>query len=309
MRTSQEPQQDRLGLVSSRRIHEQLIYLILLSAAAISVATTFGIVLSLLLETIAFFREVPLTAFLFDTQWTPLFAVKRYGIWPLIVATGITSTIALLVAAPLGLIIALYLSEFASSGVRAFVKPVLELLAGIPPVVYGYIALITVTPALQQVIPGLMSLNLLTAGVVMGFMILPMVTSLSDDAISAVPPSLREGSAALGATSFDTAMRIIFPAAMSGIAAAVLLALSRALGETMIVAIAAGQNPTLTFDPRQSAATMTAYIFQVSLGDAPSGSIGYYTLYAVGLTLFVFTLTMNAASIWLVRRFREVYEE
>ncbi len=290
------------------RASERIIHLILLAATSISVLTTFSIVYSLFTETMAFFSAVPLTDFLFDTEWTPLFTNKRYGIWPLVTATFVTSLIAMLVAVPAGLLAALYLNEFAPERFRAFVKPALEILAGVPTVVYGYFALITVTPFLQQFIPGMQSLNMLSSGIVMGFMILPMVLSLSEDALSAVPQALREGGYALGATRFEVATRILLPAAASGVVAAIILALSRAIGETMIVAIAAGQNPLLTFDPRQSAATMTAYILQVSLGDTPYGSLGYYTLYTVGMTLFLLTLVMNLFSTWFIHRFREVYE-
>jgi phosphate transport system permease protein len=297
-----------LGRKRGRDIKERAIQILMFAAASISVLTTIGIVLSLLGETIAFFRQVSIVEFFTETQWTPLFSNKKYGIWPLVSATALTSLIALAVAVPLGLCIALYLSEFAAPRRRDIIKPVLEILAGVPTVVYGYFALVTVTPFLKSFIPGLSGLNSLSAGIVMGMMIIPLVSSLSEDALSAVPRALREGAYGLGATRFEVATRIVFPAAISGIVASIVLALSRAVGETMIVAIAAGQNPRLTFDPRVPVETMTTYIVQVSLGDTPFGSLSYLTLFAVGATLFVLTFAMNLFSQWLVRRYREVYE-
>lgn len=297
-----------LGRSRARDIKERSIQILMFLAAAISVLTTLGIILSLLSETIAFFREVSIVEFLTETSWTPLFSNKTYGIWPLVVGTFLTSIIALAVAVPLGLCIALYLSEFAAPRQRDILKPLLEILAGVPTVVYGFFALVTVTPFLQRFIPGLSGLNSLSAGIVMGIMIIPLVASLSEDALSAVPRSLREGGFGLGATRFEVALKIVFPAAISGVVASIILALSRAIGETMIVAIAAGQNPRLTFDPRVPIETMTTYIVQVSLGDTPFGSLSYYTLFAVGMSLFVITLIMNLFSQWFVRRYREVYE-
>jgi phosphate transport system permease protein len=261
-----------------------------------------------LFETIAFFSEVSIIEFLTETEWTPLFSIKKYGIWPLLSATLLTSAIALLVAVPLGLVAAIFLSEFASDNVRRTIKPLLEILAGIPTVVYGYFALTTVTPFLKNFIPTLSIFNSLSAGIVMGVMLIPYVTSLSEDSLSAVPNSLREAAYGLGSTRFEVATRVVAPAAISGIVASIVLAFSRAVGETMIVAIAAGQNPRFTFDPTVPVMTMTSYIVQVSLGDTPYGSLSYYTLYAVGFTLFLFTFILNIFSYWMVRKFREVYD-
>jgi phosphate transport system permease protein len=291
-----------------RQAGERVIEGLLMLASAIGAITTAGIILSLAGETFNFFRQVSIWEFLTETQWTPLFAIQKFGIWPLVAATLLTSAIALLVAVPLGLIAAVYLSEFASKRARDILKPILEVLAGVPTVVYGFFALIVVTPVLQSFIPELSTFNSLSAGLVMGIMIIPLVASLSEDAMSAVPNSLREGAYGLGATRFEVATKVVFPAALSGIVAAIILALSRAVGETMIVAIAAGQNPTLTLDPRVPVSTMTAYIVQVSLGDTPYGSLSYLTIFAVGTTLFVMTFVMNVFSHWFVRRFREVYD-
>jgi phosphate transport system permease protein len=272
------------------------------------VLTTVGILASLAGETILFFRQVSIVQFLTETQWTPLFSVQRFGIWALVSATALTAFIALATAVPLGLIAAIYLSEFATPRARDILKPALEVLAGIPTVVYGFFALLFVTPLLQNVIPGLSIFNSLSAGLVMGIMILPMISSLSEDAMASVPTALREGAYGLGATRFEVATRVVLPAALSGIVASIILALSRAVGETMIVAIAAGQNPTFPLDPRVPVETMTAYIVQVSLGDTPAGSLAYLTIFAVGTTLFVLTFGMNLFSHWFVRRFREVYD-
>jgi phosphate transport system permease protein len=280
----------------------------LIGAASISILTTLGILFALLEETLSFFSTVSIVEFLTSTQWTPLFSIQHFGIWPLISATILTSLIALVIALPLGLTAAIYLSEFASPRARDVLKPTLEVLAGIPTVVYGYFALIFVTPLLQNFIPGLSAFNSLSAGIVMGVMIIPLVSSLSEDAMSSVPRSLREGAYGIGATKFEVAVGVVVPAALSGIGAAAVLALSRAVGETMIVAIAAGQNPIFTFDPRVPVETMTAYIVQVSLGDTPAGSLAYKTVFAVGTTLFVLTFGMNLFSHWFVRRFREVYD-
>ena len=292
----------------ARDLRERAIEYLLLAAATVGSLVTLGILLSLAADTLRFFRRVSIVDFLTQTQWTPLFSVQRFGIWPLVSATALTSAIALAIAVPLGLTVALYLSEFAAPRVRDILKPMLEVLAGIPTVVYGFFALIVVTPFLQRFIPGLSTFNSLSAGIVMGIMILPLVSSLGEDAMTAVPRGLREGAYGLGATRFEVATRVVFPAALSGIVAAVILALSRAVGETMIVAIAAGQNPTLTFDPRVPVETMTAYIVQVSLGDTPYGSLSYLTIFAVGTTLFLITFIMNVISHWVVRRFREVYD-
>jgi phosphate transport system permease protein len=292
----------------ARAIGEKIIQILLTIAATVSILTTAGIVFSLLFETIAFFREVSIVEFLTETEWTPLFSIKKYGIWPLVSATVLTSAIAMVVAVPLGLIAAIFLSEFASDRIRRTVKPLLEILAGIPTVVYGYFALTVVTPFLKNFIPTLSIFNSLGAGLVMGVMLIPFVASLSEDALSAVPNSLREAAYGLGSTRFEVATRVVAPAAISGIVASIVLAFSRAVGETMIVAIAAGQNPRFTFDPTVPVMTMTSYIVQVSLGDTPYGSLSYYTLYAVGFTLFLFTFVLNIFSYWMVRKFREVYD-
>jgi phosphate transport system permease protein len=290
------------------RLKEEAIRLLLLACGAVSILTTVGIVAVLIVETIAFFREVSILDFLTDTQWTPLFAEKHFGILPLLNATLLTSLLAMVVALPLGLGSAVYLNEYARPRVRAVLKPLLEVLAGIPTVVYGYFALLFVTPLLRLVVPETQIFNALSASIVMGIMILPMVSSLSEDAMNAVPVSLREASQALGATRFETSTRVVIPAALSGIAASFILAISRAVGETMIVTIAAGQMPRLSWNPLQAMETMTAYIVQVSLGDTPTGTLAYKTIFAVGMALFVITLALNFLSQWFVRRFREVYE-
>ncbi len=282
---------------------ERLIEVALLLCGFISVLTTAGIIASLLFETIAFFSEVSLGAFLGDTQWTPLFAEKHFGIWPLLAGTCLISAIAIFVALPLGLLAAIYLSEFASGGFRAVLKPALEILAGIPTIVYGYFALVFVTPFLQKFIPGLAGFNALGPGVVMGIMIMPMISSLSEDALHAVPNTLREGASALGAARLPTLFRVVLPSALSGIGASTMLAISRAIGETMIVAIAAGQQPRLTADPRVPLETMTAYIVQVSMGDTPTGTLEYRTLFVVGSALFLVTFCMNLLSQKFRRRF------
>lgn len=297
----------------------QLIVKIICGAFAfVSVLTTLGIVLTLIFETFEFFQEVPLfnfgghPGFLTDTKWTPLFSSGEFGIWVLISATLMTSFISILVALPLGLLAAICLSEYASTKVRNILKPILEILAGVPTVVYGYFALLFVTPALQAIIPGLQGFNALSAGLVLGIMITPMIASLSEDAIYAVPRSLKDGAYALGATKRETIVSVILPAALSGIVSSVILAVSRAIGETMIVTLAAGQNPQPlgadSVNPLIPIMTMTAFIVQVSLGDTPAGSIAYKTIFAVGMTLFVITLVLNIFSFWFVRRFREKYE-
>jgi phosphate transport system permease protein len=292
---------------SVRRLVELVIERALFLSAAGSILITAGIILVLLFETAAFLREVSLSEFLFGTVWTPLFFDKHFGVLPLVTGTLLASGIAMLVALPAGLMTAVYLSEYAPSTVRRTVKPVLEILAGVPTVVYGYFALLFVTPLLQSVVPGLSGFNALSPGIVMGIMILPLVSSLSEDALRSVPNGLREGAYALGATRMEAALRVVLPAAFSGISAACVLAVSRAIGETMIVAIAAGQQPRLTLDPRVPVETMTAYIVQVSLGDTPGGTIEYRTIFAVGMLLFVSTFILNLFSNWLRERFREVY--
>jgi phosphate transport system permease protein len=275
--------------------------------ALVSVATTIGIIVVLAVETAAFLREVSIVEFLFGTEWTPLFSMPRFGVLPLVVGTTLVSLIAMLVALPMGLLSAVYLSEYANPHVRRVVKPVLELLAGVPTVVYGYFALLFVTPLLQLIIPNLAGFNALGPGIVMGVMILPLVSSLSEDAMRAVPNGLREGSYALGATKMQTSLRVVVPAAFSGITAAFILAISRAVGETMIVAVAAGQQPRLTWDPTVPIETMTAYIVQVSLGDTPQGTLEYRTIFAVGMLLFLGTFVLNLVSAWLRQRYREEY--
>ncbi|BAU65851.1 phosphate ABC transporter, permease protein [Stanieria sp. NIES-3757] len=276
--------------------------------ALISVLTTFGIVITLLVDAIPFFQEVPLVNFLTDTQWTPLFTQKEYGIFVLISATFLTSVIAVAVALPLGLLSAVCLSEYAPRSLRRWLKPALEILAGVPTVVYGYFALLFVTPILRSFIPGMQPFNSLSAGIVLGIAIIPTVASLSEDAIYAVPNSLRQGAYALGSTKREVILGVVIPSALSGIVASFILGVSRAVGETMIVTIAAGQSPTLTLNPLVPVATMTAYIVQVSLGDAPAGSLAFKTIYAVGLTLFIITLVLNVFSFWFVRRFQQKYE-
>jgi phosphate transport system permease protein len=275
--------------------------------ALVSVGTTAGIIAVLAVETLAFLRDVPMSEFLFGTEWTPLFANARFGVLPLVAGTALVSAIAMIVALPMGLLSAVYLSEYADPRVRRAVKPVLEVLAGVPTVVYGYFALLFVTPLLQRLVPGLAGFNALSPGIVMGIMILPLVSSLSEDAMQGVPRGLREGSFALGATKMQTSLKVVVPAAFSGITAAFILAVSRAVGETMIVAIAAGQQPRLTANPLVPIETMTAYIVQVSLGDTPQGTVEYRTIFAVGMLLFIGTFTLNLASAWLRERYREEY--
>jgi phosphate transport system permease protein len=288
-----------------RKYGEQVIHGALFFCGALSILTTLGIVAVLLVETFEFFREVSIIDFLTDTQWTPLFADKHFGILPLITGTLLTAGIAILVALPIGLVSALFLSEYASARMRSVIKPVLEILAGIPTVVYGYFALLFVTPLLQKVIPTLAGFNALSPGIVIGIMIIPMVSSLSEDAMYAVPQSLREGAYALGSSKLQVAVKVVVPAALSGIAASVLLGVSRAVGETMILAIAAGQQPRLTLDPRVPIETMTAYIVQVSLGDTPTGTLEFRTIFAVGMMLFLSTLILNLISMWLRQRYQE----
>ncbi len=292
---------------ASSRWSEWFIERLLFLCAVLSVGTTAGIIIVLAVETFGFLQEVSILEFLTGTEWTPLFANKRFGVLPLVAGTVLVSSIAMVVALPMGLLSAIYLSEYAPARLRRVVKPVLEILAGVPTVVYGYFALMFVTPALQQVIPGLSGFNALSPGIVMGIMILPLVSSLSEDAMRAVPVGLREGAYALGATRMQTSLTVVVPAAFSGITAASILAVSRAIGETMIVAIAAGQQPRLTADPTVPIETMTAYIVQVSLGDTPQGTLEYRTIFAVGMLLFLMTFTLNLLSTWLRERFREEY--
>lgn len=277
----------------------------LLACGVLSIFVTIGIIGVLLFEAVEFFREVSLADFLGDTRWTPLFVDKHFGIWPLVSGTLLTSAIAMFVALPFGLMAAIYLSEFAHTRTRKVLKPALELLAGVPTIVYGYFALTVVTPALQQVVPDLAGFNALGPGIVMGVMIIPMISSLGEDAIYSVPSSLREGSYALGASKLSTIFRVVIPSAWSGIAAAITLAISRAIGETMIVAVAAGQQARLAIDPRAPIETMTSYIVNISKGDLPYGTLEYRTIFAVGSMLFLMTLAMNLMSYRLARKLRK----
>jgi phosphate transport system permease protein len=294
-----------------RRLKERLIEFVLMLAALSSVAITVGIVGVLLYESIEFFRHAGLLNFLTDTQWTPLFENAHYGILPLLSGTLTTTLIALAVAMPLGTISAIWLSEYAPHRVREIVKPSLELLGAVPTVVYGYFALLFVTPLLQKLLLNfgieLPGFNMLSAGLVIGVMIIPYVSSLSEDAMHAVPMHIREGSYAMGATRMQTALRVILPASFSGVTAAYILGISRAIGETMVVAVAAGMQPQLTMNPTEPAATITAYIVQVSLGDLPHGSIGYQSIFAAGLALMVMTLAFNIGGYLLRKRYREAY--
>ena len=286
---------------------ERVAQLVFTACGALSILVTLGILGVLLVESSSFFAEVGLFRFLGDTQWTPLFDDKHFGIWPLLSGTLLTTVIAMAVSVPLGLLAAVYLSEFAGDRTRRLLKPLLELLAGVPTVVYGYFALMAVTPLLQKLMPELPGFNMLSAGLVIGLMIVPYVSSVSEDAMRAVPRYMREGSYAMGATRLQTALRVVVPGAFSGLAAAFILGISRAVGETMVVAIAAGMQPNFTFDPREQAATITAYIVQVSLGDLPHGSIGYQSIFAAGLVLMLITLIFNVIGFSLTRKFREAY--
>ncbi len=291
-----------------RHFKERVIEFLLFMAALSAVATTFAIVVILVTESLGFFEHVSLKEFLTGTLWMPLFENPHYGVLPLLAGTMVVAGVALLVAVPMGIIIALYLSEFAPHKVRETVKPFMELLAGVPTVVYGYFALLFVTPFLQATImPDLPGFNMLGPGIVIGIMIIPYISSLSEDAMRAVPSAMREGSYAMGATRFQTAFMVVIPAATSGIVAAFILAISRAVGETMVVAIAAGQQPNFTWNPTESAATITAYIVQVAMGDLPHDSIGYQSIFAVGLVLLVLTLTFNVLGHLVRKRYREVY--
>lgn len=292
----------------SKRKSEKIIEWLLKGSAIVTILTTIGIIWVLLSESLSFFQEVSLIDFLTDDQWTPLFANKHFGIMPLVSGTLLTTFIAVSVALPLGLVIAIYLSEYAPKGFRKTVKPMLEVLAAVPTVVYGFFALMVVTPFLQKLIPDMAGFNALSAGIVMGIMIIPFVTSLSEDALQAVPKSLRNAAYGLGSTRLQTSFKVMVPAASSGIIVSVILAFSRAIGETMIVAIAAGQQPRLTANPLVPIETITAYIVQVSLGDVPHGSLEYRTIFAAGMTLFVFTFVLNNISFWVRKKFREQYD-
>jgi len=287
---------------------ERVVGRALFAFSAVSILTTVGIVAVLLIESAAFFAEVSPFEFLTGTEWTPLFRPQNFGVLPLLSGSLLIAGGSALVALPLGLASAIYLSEYAPDRVRRIIKPVLEVLAGIPTVVYGYFALLFVTPLIQMIWPQAHVFNALSASLVMGIMILPMVSSLSEDAMAAVPASLREGAYALGATKFEVSVRTVVPAALSGIVASFILAISRAIGETMIVTIAAGARPNLTLNPLEGVQTMTAYIAQTAMGEAPHGTVEYRTIFAVGLTLFLITLAMNLLSSIVLRRFREAYE-
>lgn len=300
-------QQTRLSVKRRRILKERAIEGVLFLAAASAVFVTVGILSILIFESIPFFKVVSMTEFLTNTQWTPLFDNPQFGILPLLCGTFLTTVIALSVAIPVGTIIAVYLSEYAPPRMREILKPVLELLAAVPTVVYGYFALLFVTPLLQKFLPEMGGFNALSAGLVMGVMIVPYVSSLSEDAMRAVPNYLREASFAVGSTRLQTSFRVVMPAAFSGVMSAYILAISRALGETMVVAIAAGLQPNLTANPTEPVATITAFIVQVSMGDLPHGSIGYQSIYVAGLTLLCLTLTFNLIGFALRRRFRESY--
>ncbi len=293
--------------MSSRTARERAVGAIVTAAGGVSILTTIGIVAVLVWESIGFFRRVSPVEFLTGTEWTPLFQPQHFGVLPLLAGSVLVAVIAALIAMPLGLGSAIYLSEYAPRRVRAMLKPTLEVLAGIPTVVYGYFALTFITPLLRYFVPGLGVFNALAAGIVVGIMVLPTIASLSEDAMHAVPRDLKQGGYALGATKFEVAAKVVTPAALSGIVASFILAISRAIGETMAVVLAAGMTPNLTFDPRQSIQTMTAYIVQVSLGDTPFGSIEYQSIFAVGLLLFTVTLAMNVFGRWFLRRYREEY--
>ena len=300
-----------VGSLAGRRArhwNERLIEALLLLCALTSIVTTVGIVVVLATETWHFFTAVSIIEFFTDTRWTPLFRPQHFGVLPLVAGTMLVTVGAAAICLPLGLGSAIFLSEYAAQGLRDLLKPLLEVLAGIPTVVYGFFALTLVTPFLKHFVPGLQVFNALSASLVMGIMILPMVASLSEDAMRAVPRSLREAAYGLGATKFEVSTRVVVPAALSGIGASFVLAISRALGETMIVALAAGSTPKLTFNPLESIEAMTAYIVRVGLGDTPAGTIEYKTIFAVAATLFAMTLVMNILNQWLLARFREVYE-
>lgn len=289
------------------KVKEKIIEFVLLCAACISMFTTLGIIYILITESISFFKEVSIWDFLFDDQWTPLFADQHFGIRVLLAGTITSSFLAISIAIPFGTIISIYLSEFSNHSLREILKPILELLAGIPTIIYGFFALLVVTPIIQTILPDLPTFNVLSAGLVMGIMIIPYVSSLSEDAMRAVPNSLREASYAMGAGKFQTAIRVVYPAAFSGIASAYILGISRAVGETMILAVAAGMQPNLSLNPLEPAATITSFIVQVALGDLPHGSIGYMTIFAAGLTLLIVTLFFNIIGFYLRRKYKEIY--
>jgi phosphate transport system permease protein len=291
----------------TQKLREVIIEKMLFASAALSVFTTLGILGLFLFEALGFFEKVSIVEFLTGTLWTPLFEPKHFGVLPLVAGTMMVTIISIMVAVPIGLLTAIFLSEYASDKLRRLVKPILEILAGIPTVVYGYFALTYLTPLLQQVFPQMIVFNALSAGLVMGIMIIPMVSSLSEDAMLAVPQSLREGAYALGSQKHEVALKIVVPSALSGIVASIILAISRAIGETMIVSIAAGSTPKLTLNPLESIQTMTGYITQISLGEAPFGSIEYTTIFSVGLTLFVMVVIINTVGNWVTKRYWRNY--
>jgi phosphate transport system permease protein len=290
-----------------RAFKSYVMHWVLFLAAALSIAITGGIVYVLLYDTILFFREVSIISFLTDTEWTPVFENPKFGIMTLVSGTLMTTFIGLLVAIPAGTILSIYMSEFARPAVREAIKPVLELLAGVPTVAFGYFALFFLTPIFQSFMPGLRGFNLLVPGIVIGIMILPYIVSVAEDAMRAVPDTLREGGYALGFTRFQTAVRVVIPGAFSGVTAAYILGMSRAVGETMVVAIAAGQQARIAYNPLEGAATITAYIVQISMGDLPHNSLAYLTIFAAGLTLFLMTMAFNLLAFWLRKKYREVY--
>lgn len=295
------------GFVARRKLLSRVMAVLLFLCAGLSVFVTTAIVVILVSESWEFFAQVSIVEFLTGTMWTPVFANPQFGVLPLLLATLQTAALAMIIAVPMGLLMSIYLSEYANPKVREIMKPALELLEAVPTVVYGYFALLVMTPFLQKFIPGLAGINLLVPGIILGIMILPYVVSVSEDAMRAVPNGLREGAYALGMSKWQVALRVVVPGAFSGITAAFILGMSRAVGETMVLAIAAGQNPNLTFDPREGAATITAYIVQVSLGDLPHGSLAYSTIFSTGLVLFIMTLGFNLAGFYLRKRFREAY--
>jgi phosphate transport system permease protein len=290
-----------------RALTGMVVSILLFLAAALSVLVTAAIVYILVYDSVLFFREVSIVDFLTDTQWTPVFENPRFGIITLVSGTLMTTLIGLLVAVPAGTVLSIYLSEFAGHRTREIIKPVLELLAGVPTVAFGYFALFFLTPIFQMFIPNLAGFNLLVPGIVIGIMILPYIVSVAEDAMRAVPDALREGAFALGYTRFQTAVQVVVPGAFSGVTAAYLLGMSRAVGETMVVAIAAGQQARIALNPLEGAATITAYIVQISLGDLPHNSLAYLTIFVAGLTLFLITLIFNLIAFWLRRKYREVY--
>ncbi|WP_425353415.1 phosphate ABC transporter permease subunit PstC [Staphylococcus coagulans] len=292
---------------SGSSLSDKVMPIILATIAAISILTTIGIVITLLTETITFFTRVPISKFFLETDWNPFSSTPKYGIWALILGTLKITLIATIFAVPVGIGAAIYLSEYASKRARKIIKPILEVLAGIPTIVYGFFALTFVTPVIRAIFPSISSFNAISPGLVVGVMIIPMIASMSEDAMSSVPDKIREGALGLGSTKLEMILKVILPAATSGIMASIVLAISRAIGETMIVSLAAGSSPSFDLSLSHSIQTMTAYIVQVSQGDATNGSDLYYSIYAVGFTLFIFTLIMNFISQMITKRFREEY--